>query len=193
MTDAERQARYRAARAAGAPVIRTRRPADHRSRARRWHDAVAELPRCRSVCRLARSAAGQPAGQRARRGVAGDLRSRSHRTAGDRPAARLRPRLTRATSALRTVIPNALRMGPSSADSGSLSRRLTPILAISSKPRTISAQKAAPANNSSSLRNRARPGCATPTSSAVASAAARPRPQHGSVLDADRGSKLRAD
>ncbi len=43
MSDAERQARYRAARAVGAPVIRTRRPADHRSRARRWHDAVAEL------------------------------------------------------------------------------------------------------------------------------------------------------
>ncbi|MDQ2801889.1 MAG: hypothetical protein M3Y41_04060 [Pseudomonadota bacterium] len=43
MTDAERQARYRAARAAGTPAIRTRRPADHRSRARRWHDAVAEL------------------------------------------------------------------------------------------------------------------------------------------------------
>jgi hypothetical protein len=43
MTDAERQARYRAVRAAGAPVIRTRRPADHRSRARRWNDAVADL------------------------------------------------------------------------------------------------------------------------------------------------------
>ncbi len=43
MTDAERQARYRAARAADAPVIRTRRPADHRGRARRWHDAVAQL------------------------------------------------------------------------------------------------------------------------------------------------------
>ena len=43
MTDAERQARYRAARAAGAPVIRIRRPADHRSRARRWDDTVAEL------------------------------------------------------------------------------------------------------------------------------------------------------
>jgi hypothetical protein len=50
MTDAERQARYRAARAtehakegAGAPVIRTRRPADHRSRVRRWDDAVGEL------------------------------------------------------------------------------------------------------------------------------------------------------
>jgi hypothetical protein len=43
MTDAERQARYRAARAAGAPVMRTHRPADRRSRARRWHDAVAEL------------------------------------------------------------------------------------------------------------------------------------------------------
>ena len=43
MTLAERQARYRAARAAGTPVVRTRHPADHRSRARRWHDAVAEL------------------------------------------------------------------------------------------------------------------------------------------------------
>ena len=43
MTAAERQARYRAARAIGTPVIRTRRPADHRSRAQRWHDALATL------------------------------------------------------------------------------------------------------------------------------------------------------
>jgi hypothetical protein len=43
MTDAERQARYRAARTAGAPVIHTRRPADHRGRARRWDDHVAGL------------------------------------------------------------------------------------------------------------------------------------------------------
>ena len=43
MTDAERQARYRAARATGTPVIRPRHPADHRSRARRWDDTVAEL------------------------------------------------------------------------------------------------------------------------------------------------------
>jgi hypothetical protein len=43
MTAAERQARYRAARAAGTSVIRTRRPADHRSRSRRWLDAVATL------------------------------------------------------------------------------------------------------------------------------------------------------
>ena len=43
MTDAERQARHRTARAAGVPVSRARRPADRRSRARRWHDAVAEL------------------------------------------------------------------------------------------------------------------------------------------------------
>ena len=42
MTDAERQARCRAARIAGKPAIRMRRPADHRSRARRWRDAVAE-------------------------------------------------------------------------------------------------------------------------------------------------------
>jgi hypothetical protein len=43
MTDAERQARYRAARTPDTPVVRTRRPTDHRSRARRWRDAVAEL------------------------------------------------------------------------------------------------------------------------------------------------------
>jgi uncharacterized membrane protein len=43
MTDAERQARYRAARMAAAPVIHTRRPADHRGRARRWTDHVAGL------------------------------------------------------------------------------------------------------------------------------------------------------
>ena len=45
MTDAERQARYRAARAAARPITRTRRPADHRSRAKRWQDTVAELVR----------------------------------------------------------------------------------------------------------------------------------------------------
>src|SRR5260370_9699043 len=43
MTDAERQARYRVSRAADAPVIRTRRPADHRSRAPPWQDPVAQL------------------------------------------------------------------------------------------------------------------------------------------------------
>jgi hypothetical protein len=43
MSDAERQARHRAARAAGTPAVRTGWPADHRSQARRWHDAVAEL------------------------------------------------------------------------------------------------------------------------------------------------------
>ena len=40
MTNAERQARHRAARATARPVIRYRRAADHRSRARRWHEAV---------------------------------------------------------------------------------------------------------------------------------------------------------
>jgi len=43
MTDTERQARCRAARAAGISALRTRRPADHRSRVQRWCDAVAEL------------------------------------------------------------------------------------------------------------------------------------------------------
>ncbi len=43
MTDAERQARYRAARTEGVPVVRFKPPADRRGRARRWQDAVAEL------------------------------------------------------------------------------------------------------------------------------------------------------
>lgn len=43
MTGAERQARYRAAHAAGVPVIRTRRPIDRRSRIQRWNDAIAAL------------------------------------------------------------------------------------------------------------------------------------------------------
>ena len=43
MTAAERQARFRAAHANGAPRIRYRSPADRRSRAQRWHAAVAEL------------------------------------------------------------------------------------------------------------------------------------------------------
>jgi hypothetical protein len=43
MTDAERQARYRAARAAARPVIRTRRPADRRTRIQRWNDTIAGL------------------------------------------------------------------------------------------------------------------------------------------------------
>jgi len=43
MTGAERQARYRAARTAGAPVVRIRRPFDRRSRVQRWNDTVAGL------------------------------------------------------------------------------------------------------------------------------------------------------
>src|SRR3954447_25538425 len=43
MTDAERQTRCRAARAADRPISRFRRPADHRSRAKRWRDTVDEL------------------------------------------------------------------------------------------------------------------------------------------------------
>jgi hypothetical protein len=43
MTGAERQARYRAARADGAPVVLIRRPADRRSRIKRWNDTIAAL------------------------------------------------------------------------------------------------------------------------------------------------------
>ena len=41
MTGAERQAHYRAARVSAAPVVRTRRPADRRSRIQRWNDTIA--------------------------------------------------------------------------------------------------------------------------------------------------------
>ena len=43
MTGAERQARYRAAHADGTPRLRYCRPADRRSMAQRWRDAVGEL------------------------------------------------------------------------------------------------------------------------------------------------------
>jgi hypothetical protein len=43
MSSAERQARYRAARAAGVPAVHTRRPADHGSRAKQWCDHIAGL------------------------------------------------------------------------------------------------------------------------------------------------------
>jgi len=43
MTSAERQARYRAAHANGAPVIRVRRRADRRSRIQRWNDTITGL------------------------------------------------------------------------------------------------------------------------------------------------------
>ena len=42
-TNAERQARYRLARATARPTIHYRRAANRRSRAQRWRDAVAEL------------------------------------------------------------------------------------------------------------------------------------------------------
>ena len=43
LTNAERQARHRAARAASRPVIHYRPVTERRSRARRWRDAVVEL------------------------------------------------------------------------------------------------------------------------------------------------------
>jgi hypothetical protein len=43
MTEAERQARHRASRAAGVPLIRSRPPTGRGSRAQRWQDSVATL------------------------------------------------------------------------------------------------------------------------------------------------------
>jgi hypothetical protein len=52
MTHAERQARYRAAHANGAPKVKIkyRKPADRRSRPQRWRDAVAELVELQADC-----------------------------------------------------------------------------------------------------------------------------------------------
>jgi hypothetical protein len=46
LSAAERQARFRAARAAGVKPVRYRRPADRRSRPQLWADAVDTLQRC---------------------------------------------------------------------------------------------------------------------------------------------------
>jgi hypothetical protein len=43
MTHAERQARYRAKQAVGAPTFCYRKPVDRRRRLQRWRDVVAEL------------------------------------------------------------------------------------------------------------------------------------------------------
>ena len=50
MTDAERQARHRAAQAAGHPVRRVRSATDRRSRIQRWRYAVAELTTLQAQC-----------------------------------------------------------------------------------------------------------------------------------------------
>ena len=50
MTDAERQARRRAAQAAGTLATRVRRPTDRRSRIQRWRDAAAELTTVQAQC-----------------------------------------------------------------------------------------------------------------------------------------------
>lgn len=53
LSNAERQARWRAKHQAPAPssvVVRTRRPVDRRSRVQRWRDAVGELIDIQSDC-----------------------------------------------------------------------------------------------------------------------------------------------
>jgi hypothetical protein len=50
MTDAERHACRRAARAAGKPATRIRSTTDRRSRVWRWRDAVAELTAVQAQC-----------------------------------------------------------------------------------------------------------------------------------------------
>ncbi len=50
LTGAERQARYRAARAAGAAPRRRGPPIDRRARPQRWRDAVAQLVEIQADC-----------------------------------------------------------------------------------------------------------------------------------------------
>jgi hypothetical protein len=71
MTDVERQARYRAARAAGRPAIRICRPTDHRSRAQRCDDTIGTLVGLQAE--YAAWLAALPARQRYSRRVAGDM------------------------------------------------------------------------------------------------------------------------
>ena len=95
MTGAERQARYRTARAAGVPAIRTRRPADHRGRAKRWHDTVAALVAMQAE--YAAWLAALPANLQESalaEALQAICRSRPWRAAGDRTAAQLRPGLS---------------------------------------------------------------------------------------------------
>src|SRR5260370_27443403 len=115
MTDAERQARYRVSRAADAPVIRTRRPAlaGRRRPAQRAASAV---------CRLARSAAGQPTRQRAGRGPPGYLRTQSLRTRERGTPTRLRTRLTSQRRTLKT----SQRVAPSGSQTPGLTTGATP-------------------------------------------------------------------
>jgi hypothetical protein len=141
MTDAERQARYRAARAAGAAVVRTRRPADHRGRARRWNDNVAALVEAQAE-------------------YAAWLDSLPDSLQDSATAEALRAICELDLSELQAIVP--------------------PI-----DPRNVP--------NNCSSPTRARPGCATPTSSAAASAAVRVLHKQGSILDADPGSLFDAD
>ena len=116
MTNAERQARCRAARASGTPAVRIRRPLDHRSRAKRWRNAISELTTLQGQYadwlealpdNLQDSATAE-----ALQAICDlDLTE----TSGNRSAARLRPRLTRATiMALRGAIAMGLANGASS-------------------------------------------------------------------------------
>ncbi len=98
MSDTERQARCRAARAAGRPAIRTRRPADHCSRARRWHDTVAELVVLQAEYEAWLAALPETlqdtATAEALHTIAHDLRPRPHSPPSGRAAERLRPGLS---------------------------------------------------------------------------------------------------
>ena len=92
MTGAERQARYRAAHAAGAPVVRTRRPVDRRSRIQRWNDTIAAAVELQAEYAAWLDAL--PDNQQdsaTRRSLAGDCRTRSLRTSGGRTATGLWP------------------------------------------------------------------------------------------------------
>jgi hypothetical protein len=91
MTNAERQARHRAARAGARPVIHYRRAADRRSRAQRWRDAVAELVALQAAYRAWFEALPDSPS------LAGHRRSRPRRPRSDRAAQGLRPGLAIAT------------------------------------------------------------------------------------------------
>ena len=125
MTDAERQARYRVARAADAPVTRARRLADHRSRARRWQDAVAQLIELQA--QYADWLEALPANQHdsaLAEAPPGYLRTRSLRTRERGAPTRLRTRLTLQRRTLKT----SQRVAPSGSQEPDEARVSCPVV-----------------------------------------------------------------
>src|SRR5208337_5111924 len=157
MTDAERQARCRAARASGTPAVRIRRPLDHRSRAKRWCDAISELTTLQGH-------------------YAAWLEALPENLQDSATAEALQAICDLDLTELQAIVPprGFGRDGP--AQPSWRHRR--------NQQREPALTAPAPPSNSSPL-TRASPSCATPTNSAGASAAVQARHNPGSLFNAN--------